>query len=116
VASMAGSGADARRWREWLRGVLDSLGRLDGESGLEFCESAALIVRQELKENQPVAETIADLMVVGTVAALVVGDCVGSHPSWHNLVSVATRLLNFSCLSRFPCNDCCRRAFLRSSP
>jgi len=61
--NMASSGSDARRWREWLRSVVDSLCRLEGESGLEFCESAALIIGQELKEHQPAAKTVAELIV-----------------------------------------------------
>jgi Apea-like HEPN len=67
--NMASSGSDAGRWREWLRSVVDSLRRLEGESGLEFCESAALIVGQELKEHQPAAKTVAELIVAGAVAA-----------------------------------------------
>lgn len=66
---MAGSDSGAQRWREWLRSVVDSLSRLDGESGLEFSESVALIVGQELKQHQPKAQTVAELIVAGTVAA-----------------------------------------------
>jgi hypothetical protein len=66
---MTGSGSDAQRWREWLCGVVDSLGSLDGESGMEFSESAALILARELKQHQPETQTVSELIVAGVIVA-----------------------------------------------
>ena len=55
---MTGLNSDAQRWRDWIRGVVDSLGRLDGESGLEFCESAGLVLARELQQRQLETQTV----------------------------------------------------------
>ncbi|PXX09249.1 hypothetical protein C8E89_106176 [Mycolicibacterium moriokaense] len=62
---MTGLEPEVQRWRTWLTGYADSLPKLDGESGLEFCESATLVFANELKDHVPEMDTVAELIVVG---------------------------------------------------
>jgi hypothetical protein len=60
---------EVQRWRTWILEYADSLPRLDGESGLEFCESAALVFGHELEEHLPEASTVAELVAAGIALA-----------------------------------------------
>jgi hypothetical protein len=66
---MTGLDPDAQRWREWIRSRVDSLFSLDGESALEFVESAALALADELKRRQPEPQTASELIMAGFLAA-----------------------------------------------
>src|ERR1035441_8116821 len=66
---MTGLDPDAQRWREWIRSRVDSLFSLDGESALEFVESAALALADELKRRQPEPQTVSELIMAGFLAA-----------------------------------------------
>ncbi len=59
-----------QHWLDWLRGFIDSLGDYDGESGLEFCESALLAFGTELAANQVPSQSVAELIVVGIASGL----------------------------------------------
>ena len=48
---------------------MGSLGRLDGESALEFCESFALTLDDRLRRHAPESQTVAELLVAEVVAA-----------------------------------------------
>jgi len=60
--------SEAQQWREWLCSVVGSLGRLDGESGLEFCESGAMELGDEIREHPAETQTVAELLVAEVVA------------------------------------------------
>jgi hypothetical protein len=59
----------SRRWRDWLRRFIDSIGSLDGESGLEFCESAGRVLGTELKATQPISGSLSEMIVAGILDA-----------------------------------------------
>jgi hypothetical protein len=67
---MTGSESDVQRWRTWIRQFTDSLPRVDGESGLEFFESAGRNCAAELKQRQPETGTVSELIVAGLLVAL----------------------------------------------
>jgi hypothetical protein len=62
--------SDAARWREWVSDVAESLVRIDGEAGLEFCEGAGLLIVDELKNQQPESGTVSELIVIAVMAKL----------------------------------------------
>ena len=65
---MTGHNPWAQQWREWLNNVVGSLGRLDGASGLEFCESFVIELGDELRKHGPETQTVAELLVAEVVA------------------------------------------------
>ena len=58
-----------RHWRDWLRSFIDSFESLDGESGLEFCESAGMALGTELKAQEPISQPSAEAVVAGILSA-----------------------------------------------
>jgi Apea-like HEPN len=58
-----------RHWRDWLRSFIDSFESLDGESGLEFCESAGMALGTELKAQEPISQPSAEVVVAGILSA-----------------------------------------------
>jgi hypothetical protein len=62
--------SDAAGWREWVSDVAESLVRIDGEHGVEFCEGAGLLIVDELKHRQPETGTVSGLIVIAVMVKL----------------------------------------------